>query len=109
MSRARIVSGLEHRKGASPRTSAHHRDAADNEGVLSVVGSTLSRILALAMAAFLLIASGVLLWEGLASTMMREHPTVSREVRDARLRLAIGFVGFAIALWIGLGMLTRAR
>ena len=74
-----------------------------------VVGSTLSRILALAMAAFLLIASGVLLWEGLASTMMREHPKVSREVRDARLRLAIGLVGFAIALWIRLGMLTRPR
>jgi hypothetical protein len=60
-------------------------------------------------AAFLLIASGVLLWEGLASTMMREHPKVSREVRDAPLRLAIGFVGFAIALWIRLGMLTRPR
>ncbi len=77
--------------------------------MLAAVSSTLSRVLAGAIAAFVVIASGFLLWEGLAGSMARRQPAAGRELRDVRLRLVVGMIGIAVALWIALGMLTHAR
>jgi uncharacterized iron-regulated membrane protein len=67
-----------------------------------------SRILAVALLVFVAIASGVLLWEGLAVAVAHGHPRTDREVRRARARLAAGVMGLAIVLWIALGMVTHA-
>ncbi|BDG02285.1 hypothetical protein [Anaeromyxobacter oryzae] len=70
--------------------------------------STLSRILAGAIAVFVVIASAVLLWDGLAGSMAAHRPAAGRELRAVRLRLVVGVIGIAVALWMALGMLTHA-
>ncbi len=67
-----------------------------------------SRILAVAIVAFVAVASGLLMWDGLAAEFTRERAE-PREVWKTRARLAVGVVGFALAVWVGLGMLTHAR
>lgn len=59
--------------------------------------------------AFVAVASGVLLWEGLAARAADGHPGTDRELRRARARLAVGALGIGIVLWIAIGILTRAR
>lgn len=68
----------------------------------------MSRVLLAAILAFVAIASGVLLWEGLATAVAHGHPATHREARRARARVAVGVIGFAIVLWIALGMFTHA-
>ena len=66
------------------------------------------RILALAIVAFVAVASGLLIWDGLAAEFASERAK-PREVWKTRARLAVGIVGFGVAVWVGLGMLTHAR
>jgi hypothetical protein len=47
----------------------------------------------------------VLLWEGLAE--VRHGHAAVRE--HARARLLVGAFGFALVLWLAIGLLTRAR
>lgn len=68
----------------------------------------MSGILAAAILVFVGIASGVLLWDGLAVAGARGHPGADREVRRAHARVAVGVIGLALVLWIALGILTRA-
>jgi hypothetical protein len=70
--------------------------------------SGLSLILAVGLLAFVFVASGVLLWEGLAEAG-HGHAAVHRGLRHARARLVVGAIGFALALWIAIGLLSRAR
>ncbi len=69
----------------------------------------MSDILVAGILVFVGIASGVLLWEGLAVGVAHRHTETGRELRRARARLAIGAIGLAIVLWIAFGILTRAR
>jgi hypothetical protein len=67
-----------------------------------------SPVLAVALVVFLGGASAVLVWDGLALGFgAAGGGTVAR--RRARLRLAAGVLGFALALWAGLGLLTHAH
>jgi hypothetical protein len=69
--------------------------------------SELSRFIVLLLLTFLLVGSGVLLWDGLSTAV---HHGRAMALHDhARGRLAVGIVGFAIAAWIVLGVLTHAR
>ncbi len=74
-----------------------------------VFTSIASRILAFATMAFIALGSGLLLWDGLAAEFGRGRDKAVRPSRNARLRVVVGAIGFAIACWIGLGMLTHAR
>jgi hypothetical protein len=67
-----------------------------------------SRILVAAVLAFVGIASGVLLWEGLAVGATHGPAVAGRERWRARARIAVGVTGLAIVLWIAFGLLTRA-
>lgn len=67
--------------------------------------STLSIILAAGILAFVGVASAVLLWEGLSD--VRHGQAAVRE--HARARLVVGAIGFSLALWLAIGLLTRAR
>lgn len=68
----------------------------------------MSRILVAAILAFVGIASGVLLWEGLAIATAHGRAGPDAEVRRARARVAVGVLGLAIVLWIALGIITHA-
>lgn len=68
---------------------------------------TVSRILAAAVLAFVGIASGVLLWEGLAASAA-PGPVAAGERWRSRARIAVGVTGLALVLWIAFGLLTRA-
>lgn len=67
----------------------------------------MSKILVIALLAFVGIASGTLLWEGLALGVVQRHGGVG-EHRHARAMLAVGAIGVAIVLWIAFGILTHA-
>ena len=67
--------------------------------------SLASKILAFGIVAFIGVASAVLLWDGLAAEVGKGAGPSWR----TRARLVVGGVGFAIALWVALGILTRAR
>ncbi len=69
----------------------------------------MSRILVTAILAFVGIASGVLLWEGLAVGVTHGHAEPGREPWRARTRIVVGVTGLAIVLWIAFGLLTRVR
>lgn len=75
-------------------------------GENGVVRSFASLVLAVAILAFMAIASAFLIWDGLAHEFARKGPRVAGW--RSRARLAVGVTGFALALWIGLGLLTRA-
>jgi hypothetical protein len=68
--------------------------------------SELSRFIVSLLLLFLLVGSGVLLWDGLATTI---HGRAAALHDHAKGRLAAGIIGFAIVAWIALGMLTHAR
>jgi len=70
--------------------------------------SFVTRLLAVALVAFIGIASAILLWDGLAGISSSGGATANAPWR-ARARMAVGVLGFAIALWIILGMLTHAH
>jgi hypothetical protein len=69
-------------------------------------GSLASRILAGGIVAFVGLVSGVLVWSGLAASPDELADACS--LRRARARLVVGVIGFGLALWAALGMLTRA-
>jgi hypothetical protein len=69
--------------------------------------SPTSIVLGAAILVFVGIASGVLIWEGLASGLGRRTAAGAPGWR-VRIRFAIGVLGFGLALWIALGLLTRA-
>ncbi len=66
-----------------------------------------SPVLAVAIVVFLGVVSAVLVVDGLASGLGGEGSAGPRW--RARLRFAVGVLGVAIALWVGLGMLTHAH
>jgi hypothetical protein len=70
--------------------------------------SDLALALLVGIVAFLAIASGVLVWDGLAAASAGRVAAPS-ERRLARLRLAVGVAGFGVALWLALGLLTHAH
>ncbi len=72
-----------------------------------VTPSFVTRLLALALVLFIGIASAVLLWDGIAGLAPGGGATA--HAWRARARLAVGVLGFAMALWIVLGMLTHAH
>ncbi|HTN53060.1 MAG TPA: hypothetical protein VML50_11700 [Anaeromyxobacter sp.] len=74
-----------------------------------MLGSIASRILAAALVAFVAIASSVLLCEGLARGWSADGHVSPREIRGARARALAGALGFALAAWIALGMVTHVR
>jgi len=71
--------------------------------------SGLSQILLFGLLLFLLVGSGVLVWDGLATGYGHGRAAAMGRAEHARARLAAGIVGFAIAAWIALGMLTHAH
>ncbi len=74
----------------------------------AVSPSFVTRLLALALVAFIGIASAILLWDGLAGISPGGAAAAHAPWR-ARARITVGVLGFAIALWIVLGMLTHAH
>ncbi|HSN91364.1 MAG TPA: hypothetical protein VLS93_09055 [Anaeromyxobacteraceae bacterium] len=70
-------------------------------------GSTTSTLLAAALLVFVAVASGVLVWEGLATGLGQRAPEGAPRWR-VRLRFAVGVLGFGLALWLGLGLLSHA-
>lgn len=71
--------------------------------------SLASSILALGIVAFVAIASAMLMWNGLAAEFAKGRAGArARLLHGARARLLIGVLGFALALWLALGLLTRA-
>lgn len=73
-----------------------------------MLASATGTILAAGILGFLLIASGVLVWDGLAAGFGAGRATSSAELRRARTRFAVGVIAFAVTLWLALGMLSRA-
>jgi hypothetical protein len=67
-----------------------------------------SRTLALASLVFLAFASGVLVWEGLATGVGPRHALARGDVWRARFRFTLGMIVLAMVLWIASGLLTRA-
>lgn len=75
---------------------------------MGVDPSFVTRLLALALVVFVGVASAILLWDGLAGVAPGGGAAAPRSWRT-RARVVIGVIGFALAFWIVLGMLTRAR
>lgn len=69
----------------------------------------LSLFIVILLALFLLVGSGVLLWDGLATRISHGRVAALHDPEHAVGRLVTGVLGFAIAAWILLGMLTHAR
>jgi len=70
--------------------------------------SILSQILIFGILLFLVIGSGVLFWDGLALSFGPGHPG-GGGVRLARVRMVIGLLGVALAVWLATGYLTRVH
>jgi len=66
-------------------------------------------VLAIAIVVFVGVASGVLVWEGLATGFGKRAAADAGGRPRALARFAFGAIGVAIALWLALGMLTRAH
>lgn len=73
-----------------------------------MLASTAGTILLAGILAFLLVGSGVLLWEGIAVGVVAPRGATPSELRRARVMLAVGGIAFSVTLWIALGMLSRA-
>ena len=69
--------------------------------------SFVTRLLALAVVVFVGVASAILLWDGLAA--IGPGDSAAHASWRTRARIAVGVTGFAIAVWIVLGMLTHAH
>jgi hypothetical protein len=76
----------------------------DNGGVQSLA----SLVLAIGILAFMAIASAFLIWDGLAQELARGDARRGPGWRS-RARLAVGVLGFSVAAWLALGLLTRAH
>jgi hypothetical protein len=72
-----------------------------------VGASTTSIVLGTAILVFVAVVSGLLVWEGLA-TGLGKRGAARAPVWRTRLRFAIGVLGFALALWAALGLLSHA-
>ncbi len=70
-------------------------------------GLAASPILAVAIVVFLGVVSAVLVFDGLAAGFDKDAPAGARW--KARLRFAVGVLGLAFSLWVGLGMMTHAH
>ncbi|HVI73707.1 MAG TPA: hypothetical protein VM683_01870 [Anaeromyxobacteraceae bacterium] len=70
--------------------------------------SVASLVLAFGILAFMAIASAFLIWDGLAHEFARRDAERVRGWRS-RTRLAVGVLGFSVATWLALGLLTRAH
>lgn len=68
----------------------------------------MSRVLVIATLAFLALASGVLVWEGLATGLGHGRALAGRALWRVRLRFTAGVIIFAIVLWIAFGIVTHA-
>ncbi len=68
----------------------------------------MSRIIATALLLFVGVASGALLWDGLALSLAHGRAGSDREVRQGRARVVFGAVGVGIAIWLISGLLTHA-
>ncbi|MGB8932121.1 MAG: hypothetical protein WCC48_12835 [Anaeromyxobacteraceae bacterium] len=68
----------------------------------------LSQFIVILLLLFLLVGSGVLMWDGLATGFGHGRAAALHGTDHARARLAVGIVGFAIVAWIALGVLTHA-
>lgn len=73
-----------------------------------MLASAAGTILLAGILGFLLIGSGVLLWEGIAVGVVAPRHATPAELRRARVMLAVGAIAFSVTLWITLGMLSRA-
>lgn len=67
--------------------------------------STMSVVFAMGLLAFVGLASAVLLWEGL-SGVRNGHAAVHEHARG---RILVGAIGFALVLWLAIGLLSRAH
>ncbi len=70
--------------------------------------SLTSVVLAAGILLFVALASVILVWDGLAAELSPARGD-TRPRWKSRLRLAVGVLGFSLAVWLGLGMLTHAR
>ncbi len=70
--------------------------------------SGLSQFILFLLFLFLLVGSAILVWDGLATGFGHGRAAALHGADHARGRLAAGIVGFAITVWIALGMLTHA-
>lgn len=72
--------------------------------------SILSQILVFSILIFLAVGSGVLAWDGLALGFGRAHAGGSAAFHwRARVRLAAGLLGVALAIWLAAGYITRVH
>ncbi len=62
-------------------------------------------VLAIGLLAFVGVASAVLLWDGLSEV----SPGEAAVHAHARARVLAGAVGFALALWLAIGLVTHAH
>ncbi len=74
---------------------------------MTPLSATATPVLAVAIVVFLGVVSAVLVFDGLAAGL--GGPADGRQRRRARLRFTVGVLGVALALWVGLGMLTHVR
>ncbi len=90
---------------ARPRcTMAGGASRSDNGCVQSLA----SLILAVGILAFMAIASAFLIWDGLAHEFARGDGGRSPGWRS-RARLTVGVLGFAVAVWLALGLFTHVH
>lgn len=68
----------------------------------------MSRLLVTALLAFVGVASGALLWEGIAAGAAHGMPGARGVLHAGRARLVVGAIGLAAVLWIASGILTHA-
>jgi hypothetical protein len=72
--------------------------------------SGLSEFIVVMLVLFLAIGSGVLLWDGLATGALRHgHGAALHDPEHPRARLVAAIVGFVIAAWALLGLLSSVR
>ncbi len=64
-------------------------------------------VLAIGLLAFVGVASAVLLWDGLSEVSPGEAAVHAHA--HARARVLAGAVGFALALWLAIGLVTHAH
>ncbi len=74
-----------------------------------MIASAASSVLAAAIIVFLMVASAILVWDGLGAGLGKDRSATAGERWRARGQVVIGALGVAIALWAGLGILTHAR
>jgi hypothetical protein len=70
----------------------------------------LSQFIVVLLLLFVLVGSGVLMWDGLATGGFGHGRGAALHPHEhAKARLAVGVFGLAVAVWILLGMLSHAH